>query len=82
MYDLVLIYDDAFVDKYCERAVEREDGIWGLEQILEEIISDVHIALKWDEYEKVILTGECVNDPSKVILVPREKGKKLVKKLK
>ena len=75
-------YMDSFIDKLAEYAISLNDGVRGVEKVLQYILVGIPI---FDVYQsntaKIIFNPECIDDPKKIILIPREeKGKQMIKK--
>lgn len=78
-----LVYEDGFYDALAEKAYNKKIGARGIERAFNEVLDNIHfIDIDSTIYSKVIFTSECVNDPSKVILVERDNTKKIVVKKK
>lgn len=78
-----LVYEDGFYDALAEKAYNKKIGARGIERAFNEVLDNIHfIDIDSTIYSKVIFTSECVNDPSKVILVERDNTKKTVVKKK
>ncbi len=75
-------YMDTFIDRLAEYAISLNDGVRGIEKVLQYILTGIPI---FDVYlsdtAKIIFNPECIDDPEKIILIPRdEKGKQMIKK--
>lgn len=74
--------DVEFTESFCEElakvAMERKQGVRGIGNALEEILANINIQdIRASKVEKIILDGDVVHDPNKVILIERGKQKKL-----
>ncbi len=71
-------YTDSFCEELAEVAIERKQGVRGIANALEEILSSINIQdIRASQVEKIILDGEVVKNPDKVILIERGNQKKL-----
>jgi len=78
--EIDLEYTDSFCEELAKAAIVRRQGVRGIDNALEEILQKInHQDLRASEIEKIVLDGDVVSDPSKVILVERGKQKKLEK---
>ena len=75
-------YQDDFYPKFAEKVLSLKIGARGIERALQDLLSDIHIEeIDESKVEKIIFTGECVDDPTKVILVPKVMENVKLKKL-
>ena len=71
-------YTESFCEELAKVAIDRKQGARGIRNALEEIFSNINIQdIRASEIEKIILDGEVVHNPDKVILIKRGKQKKL-----
>ncbi len=76
---IILEYTDDFYDRIAEEALKLDIGVRGVDKVLQKILTDINIQdIDEKEVERIILSAEVIDDPSKVIIVPRSKK---VKKL-
>ena len=79
--DLDIEYTNDFYEELAKAAIERKQGVRGIANALEELLSKINIQdIRASEVEKIVLDGEVIKNPEKVILIKREKQKKLVRK--
>lgn len=70
-----LEFTEDFYEKLAKRVMELKVGVRGIETALEDILTSINIQdIDEDEISKIILSGDVIDDPSKVILIKREKG--------
>lgn len=72
MLGIKVVYDDEFIDAFVERVCKLGFGASSIAILTEKIFSSFESNIMLENYEKVVLTKECVIDPSKVILVREE----------
>lgn len=78
---LELEYEDSFYEALSQKAFNKKIGARGIEKAFNEVLDNIKfIDINPMVYSKVIFTGECIDDPTKIILIEREKAKELVKK--
>ena len=73
-------YTDDFYEILAEKAMQMKQGVSGIEKVLIKVLKSInYYNIRASEVEKIVLNGEVINDPNKLIIVPR--GKELVKKI-
>ena len=73
-------YTEDFYEGLAEVALKKKTGARGIEQALSNVLESINIeSIKGSEISKIILNKEVIDNPEKVILVERNKQKKLVK---
>ena len=78
---LIFTYEESFYDALSEVAYNKQIGARGIERAFNEVLENIKIMdIDPEIYSEIIFNGECVSDPSKIILVEREKTKRLIKK--
>lgn len=78
---IVVEYTDDFYDALADKALSMQQGVSGIEKALLNVYQSINIQnIRASEVEKIILSSEVINNPEKVILIPRQKQK--VKRLK
>lgn len=71
-----LTYRDDFLDELAIRAFNKKIGARGIEKAFQEVLYNVHmIDIEPSKVKEVIFTKECIDDPSKLIIVERAKRK-------
>ena len=74
-------YNDEFYSALADKALSMRQGVTGIEKALISVLRGIGIQdIRASEIEKIVLNGEVVDNPEKVILIPRAKQK--VKRLK
>ena len=74
-------YTEDFYERLAEVALSKKIGVRGIEQALSKVYDSINIEnIKSSSVAKIILNKEVIDDPSKVIIIPREKQKVLTKK--
>lgn len=75
-----LEYTDDFYEAIAEEALLMKEGVSGIKKTLIKVLNGIgNYNIRASETSKIILSGETVHDPTKVILVPR--GKRKTKKM-
>ena len=72
-------WDDDFMNEYIDRAYNLGYGVSGLGIVLQKVIRYAKIAVLEGDYQEIILTKECIDNPLLVKLIKKD-SKKLVKK--
>jgi ATP-dependent protease Clp ATPase subunit len=73
-------YEEGFYEALADKALEIKEGVTGIKKALSKIFDGIKdYNIRASEVGKLIFTKESVEDPNKVIRVPREKS--LVKKI-
>ena len=73
-------FQEDFYEKLAEYALQMNIGARGIKKAFERVLTNIHIEnIDEEEVQKIIFTGETINNPNSIILVPREKIKKLKK---
>ena len=81
MLGVSLVYDEEFIDSFTEKVSKLGFGVSGISVLTERIFSSFETTLLEKDYDKVILTKECVENPKKVILVEKnDENNKVYKK--
>ena len=79
---ITLTYEESFYDALAQKSYDKQIGARGIERAFQDVLDNINFMdITSSEYQEVIFTGECVSDPSKIILVPSEKCKILKKTL-
>lgn len=79
---ITLTYEESFYDALAQKSYDKQIGARGIERAFQDVLDNINFMdITSSEYQEVIFNGECVSDPSKIILVPRENGKVLKKTL-
>ena len=79
---ITLTYEESFYDALAQKSYDKQIGARGIERAFQDVLDNINFMdITSSEYQEVIFTGECVSDPSKIILIPKEKGKVLKKSL-
>ena len=78
MLGVKVTYDEEFIDEFANKVSRLGFGVSGISILTERIFSNFETKLLENDYDEVILTKECVTDPSKIILV--ENKEKVLKK--
>ena len=74
-------YTDSFYEELALLALSMKEGIRGINNALVKVLRGINIQdIRASEIKKIILDGDVVKNPEKVILLPRGKQKKLQKK--
>jgi len=80
MLGVSLGYDEEFIDSFTEKVSKLGFGVSGINVLTERIFSSFETTLLENDYDKVVLTKECVEDPKKVILIDKNDEKGIVYK--
>lgn len=72
-------WDDDFMNEYIDRSYNLGYGVSGLGIVLQKVIRYAKIAVLEGDYQEIILTKECIDNPLLVKLIKKD-SKKLVKK--
>ena len=73
---LILEYEDGFYETLSHKAFNKKIGARGIEKAFNEVLEKVNfIDINPNKYQKVIFTSECIEDPSKIILIEKDKQK-------
>lgn len=79
---ITLTYEESFYDALAQKSYDKQIGARGIERAFQDVLDNINFMdITTNDYQEVIFTGECVFDPSKIILIPKEKGKVLKKTL-
>ncbi len=71
-----LEFTEDFYDRLGDMAVSKKAGARGINEALEDVFETLGLNdLNTRPFAKIILDAECIDDPSKIILVPRGKVK-------
>lgn len=70
-YGVKLVFDDSFIDRLVRDAMKRNTGFRGVDQVVNQALSQISFALKisLDNKKEVIITEETIDDAKKFILV-------------
>lgn len=79
MLGVEVVYNDEFIDTFAEKVSTLGFGVSGIAILIERIFSNFESKIMLENYTKVILNKECIEDPNKIIL---EKSGKVYKKRK
>lgn len=72
-------YTESFYTELAKEALALEIGARGISKALERVLSSIHIEdIDARDVSKIVFDGEVVNNPEKIILIPREKDKQKV----
>ena len=69
--------DESFINEFIEVAYKMGYGVSSLSILTDRILARVNVQVVLNDYNKVILTEECIRDPSKVVLLKEERHNKL-----
>jgi len=79
---ITLTYEESFYDALAQKSYDKQIGARGIERAFQDVLNSINFMdISPSDCQEVIFNGECVSDPSKIILVPREKCKILKKAL-
>ena len=80
VFDTYQYINDDFYDELAKRAFSLKIGARGIAKALQKVLTSIHIQdIEPEDVQKIVFTGEVLSDPSKIILIPREKEKQKVK---
>lgn len=76
---IILEYTDDFYDRVAEEAIKLDIGVRGVDKVLQRVLTSINIQdIDSSEVQKIILNASVIDNPSNVILIPRNnKVKKL-----
>ena len=79
---LILTYDESFYDALARKAFDKQIGARGIERAFNDVLDSIgFMNINPKDYQEVVFTGACVDNPNEIRLVPRENNKTLVKKI-
>ena len=79
-HGIAVEYTDSFYEALAKEAFKMKVGARGISKALERVLSSIDIeSIEPSQVSKIILDGNVVNDPNKVILIPHEKTKQKIK---
>lgn len=79
-FGIKVSYDEEFIEEFINIVEKMNYGASGIRTLTERIFAYFETKIIDDDYEEIILTKECIKNPTKVILVPKKsKTKKLVR---
>ena len=73
-------YTENFYEALAKEAYKMKVGARGISKALERVLASINIEnIEASEISKIIFDGNVINDPNKVVLVPRKKSKQKIK---
>ena len=71
--DIALEYTEDFYEKLAERALSYNIGVRGIGTAFEDVLEEIKLEdINPKEVGKIIFTGDVVNNPNAIVLVPRD----------
>ena len=69
-YGMKLVFTDSFLEKLCDDAVKRKTGFRGVDQVVNQALSEVNFVLQTspNKYDVVIIDKDVVENPKRFIL--------------
>jgi ATP-dependent Clp protease ATP-binding subunit ClpX len=71
-------YTEDFYSALADKALQMKQGVTGIEKALLNVFQSINIQdIRPSKIQKIILSADVINDPSKVVLIEREKVKSI-----